>query len=58
VRVLSSDIKKNPQPNLVIFDNPNTIVKFGRHIAVAEAQCLWIIKRVFHGKVPVPDVFG
>jgi hypothetical protein len=46
--------KKKP----VVFDDLGVLVKFGPGVTVAEAQCLWMIKRVFHGKIPVPEVFG
>lgn len=58
VRALSKDYHTSPEPVPVIFQDLAVFVKFGRHINVAEAQNLWIIKRVLHDKVPVPEVFG
>lgn len=58
VRALSSDVSTSPQPQPIIFKNPNIFVKFGPYVTVAEAQCLWMIRRVFHGRIPVPEVFG
>lgn len=58
VRALSSDVATSPQPQPIIFENPNIFVKFGPYVTVAEAQCLWMIRRVFHGRIPVPEVFG
>lgn len=34
------------QPLPVRFEHLNLIVKFGPHVVIAEAQCLWVIKRV------------
>ncbi|KAE8401949.1 hypothetical protein BDV37DRAFT_285209 [Aspergillus pseudonomiae] len=58
VRALSTDIYILPQPKPIIFRNPNIFVKFGRYVTVAEAQCLWMIRQVFQGTVPVPELFG
>lgn len=58
VRALSRDVRTSPKPKPVIFENLNVLVKFGPGVTVAEAQNLWMIKRVFHDKVPVPEVFG
>ncbi|KAI9804717.1 MAG: hypothetical protein M1825_001085 [Sarcosagium campestre] len=58
VRALSPGYDKKSQPLPVRFEHLGLIVKFGRMIAVAEAQSLWVIKRVFGEKVPVPEVYG
>lgn len=58
VRALSTDICTSPQPKPIIFRNPNIFVKFGRYVTVAEAQCLWMVRRAFQGTVPVPELFG
>lgn len=58
VRALSSDVSTSPQPRPIIFEKPDVFVKFGPYVTVAEAQCLWMIRRVFHGRIPVPEVFG
>jgi hypothetical protein len=55
VRALS---QARPQPLPVRFEHLNLIVKFGPHVAIAEAQCLWVIKRVLRDEVPVPEVSG
>ena len=35
----------------MILDNLNLLVKLGPNVKVSEAQCLWMIKRVFHDQV-------
>lgn len=46
------------KPKPVIFEDMNLLVKFGPDITVTEAQNLWMIKRAFRGRVPVPEIFG
>jgi hypothetical protein len=58
VRALSGTNQARPQPPPVRFEHLNLIVKFGPHVTVAEAQCLWVIKRVLRDEVPVPEVYG
>lgn len=58
VKALSNGLYTDPQPNPVIFEDLNLLVKLGRNVKVSEAQCLWMIKRVLHDQVPVPEVFG
>jgi hypothetical protein len=58
VRALSTDIHANPQPQPVIFEECEVFVKFGPYVTVAEAQCLWMIKRTFGDEIPVPEIFG
>lgn len=58
VRALSKDIHANPQPQPVIFEESKVFVKFGPYVTIAEAQCLWMIKRTFGDEIPVPEVFG
>jgi len=58
VRALSGANQAMPQPPPVRFEHLNLIVKFGPHVAIAEAQCLWVIKRVLRDEVPVPEVYG
>lgn len=58
VKALSNGLYIDPQPNPVIFEDLNLLVKLGPNVKVSEAQCLWMIKRVFHDQVPVPEVFG
>jgi hypothetical protein len=56
VRALSRIEKFRPLP--VIMEHLNLLVKFGPQITVAEAQCLWLIRRILGDKVPVPEVYG
>jgi len=58
VRALSSAHKTHPQPTPMKFEELNLIVKFGPHVNVVEAQCLWIIRKILHDEVPVPEVYG
>lgn len=59
VRALSNGADEtHSHPPPVIFEDLNLLVKFGHYICIAEAQCLWAIKHVLHGEVPVPEVFG
>ncbi|KAE8316898.1 hypothetical protein BDV41DRAFT_573399 [Aspergillus transmontanensis] len=58
VRALSKDIDTRPQPTPIIFENLNLIAKFGLYVTIVEALNLWVIKKVFHDKVPVPELFG
>ncbi|KAK6810877.1 hypothetical protein RU639_013328 [Aspergillus parasiticus] len=58
VRALSKDIDTRPQPTPIIFENLNLIDKFGLYVTIVEALNLWMVKMVFHDKVPVPELFG
>ena len=58
VKALSNDLYTHPQPTPVVFEDLNLLVKLGCNVTVSEAQCLWMIKRVFQDQVPVPEVFG
>jgi hypothetical protein len=58
VKALSSDVHISPQPKPVIFAESKLFVKFGPYVTVAEAQCLWMINRLFGDAVPVPEIFG
>ncbi|EIT78206.1 hypothetical protein AO1008_01124 [Aspergillus oryzae 100-8] len=58
VRALSKDIDTSWQPTSIEFRNLNLIVKFGLYVAIVEALNLWMVKKVFHDKVPVPELFG
>ena len=58
VRRLSGANSLHPQPTPVVFEELNLIVKYGPHVKIAEAQCLWIIRRVLGNAVPVPEVYG
>ena len=42
----------------VPFFSLNLLVKWGRHITVAEGQCLWAIRKSLGEQVPVPEVYG
>ena len=41
-----------------MFDSLNVLVKFGYGVPVEEALNLWMVKRRFQNRVPVPEVFG
>ena len=56
VRALSG--KPSAQPDPVRFEELGLIVKFGPHVTVEEALCIWAIRRVLHDSVPVPEVYG
>lgn len=58
VRALSKDICANPRPQPIIFEESKVFVKFGPYVTIAEAQCLWMIKRAFGDEIPVPEIFG
>ena len=58
VTALSHNFSAKPQPQPVVFKKLNCLVKFGRSVTVAEAQCLWMLRRVFGDTVPVPEVYG
>ncbi|KAB8261536.1 kinase-like domain-containing protein [Aspergillus pseudonomiae] len=58
VRALSMDIGIRAHPTPIKFENLNLIVKFGPHVTTLEALNLWMIKKVFHDRVPVPELFG
>ena len=58
VRASSGRNRPTPQPPPVKFEHLDLIVKYGPHVTVAEAQCLWMIKRVLREQVPVPEVYG
>lgn len=56
VRALSK--KPGPQPDPVRFEELGLIVKFGPHVTVEEALCIWAIRSVLHDEVPVPELYG
>ncbi|KAF7942629.1 uncharacterized protein EAE97_006083 [Botrytis byssoidea] len=58
VFALSGDGPRESRPPPVIFEHLNLLVKFGRYVKIAEAQCLWIIKKDLGGEVPVPEIYG
>ncbi|TGO64614.1 hypothetical protein BCON_0006g00160 [Botryotinia convoluta] len=58
VLALSGNGQTKPQPPPVIFEHLNLLVKFGRYVTVAEAQCLWIIKKDLGDEIPVPEIYG
>ena len=58
VRTLSPTHITRPQPPPVKFEHLNLIVKFGPHVSVEEAQCLWLIRSILSREVPVPEVYG
>ncbi|KAJ6004411.1 hypothetical protein N7522_006056 [Penicillium canescens] len=58
VGALSKEIHVNPQPQPVVFKQSEAFVKFGPYVTIAEAQCLWIIRRTFGDDILVPEIFG
>lgn len=42
----------------VRFEDLKLVVKYGREITIAEALCLWAIRRLLPDQVPVPEVYG
>ena len=40
------------------FEEFGLIVKFGPHVTIEEALCLWAIRRLLHPDVPLPEVYG
>lgn len=50
--------KDDRRPPPVTFPELNLLVKYGAEITIAEGQCLWAIRRILHGAVPVPEVYG
>jgi len=58
VKALSTEYERNPQPPPIRFEQLNLLVKFGPHVKIAEAQCLWIIKKTLGDDIPVPEVYG
>jgi aminoglycoside phosphotransferase (APT) family kinase protein len=43
---------------VVRFPSLRLIVKYGRHITIAEGQCLWAMRKLLGNTVPVPEVYG
>ena len=59
VVALSVAANANPtQPPPVRFEHLSLIVKFGPYVSVAEAQCLWAIKKFLGDRVRVPEVYA
>jgi len=42
----------------VRFEDLKLVVKYGSQITIAEALCLWAIRRVLPNQVPVPEVYS
>ncbi|KAH7377535.1 kinase-like domain-containing protein [Cadophora sp. MPI-SDFR-AT-0126] len=42
----------------VRFEDLKLVVKYGRETTIAEALCLWAIRRLLPDQVPVPEVYG
>jgi hypothetical protein len=58
VRALSGTGQSMSQPPPMKFEHLNLIVKFGPHVSIGEALCLWAIESVLSDEVPVPEVYG
>lgn len=54
----SKDFKSTPRPAPVKFECLNLIIKFGPHVVIEEALCLYMVHKVLSDKVPVPEVYG
>ncbi|KKZ68403.1 hypothetical protein EMCG_00172 [[Emmonsia] crescens] len=57
-RARSPDYGKSPRPKPVKFEHLNLIVKLGPRVVLEEAICLRLLRKVFSGRVPVPEVCG
>lgn len=57
-QIMSRECATNRRHKTVIIDDMNLLVKFGYTVRVEEALNLWMVKRSFGDKVPVPEVFG
>ncbi|KAH8433372.1 uncharacterized protein LDX57_011006 [Aspergillus melleus] len=57
IRALSKN-DKSAQPKPIFIEDLNLVVKFGPFVTAVEALNLWMVRHIFHDKVPVPDVFG
>lgn len=42
----------------VRFEDLKLVVKYGSEITIAEALCLWAIRRLLPDQVPLPEVYG
>ena len=58
VRALSPASETDPRPRPVKFEHLDLLVKFGHDVAIEEAQCLWIVRRLLGQEVPVPELYG
>lgn len=58
VRALSDPGGYKAQPPPVKFERLDLLVKYGPHVSTSEAQCLWMVRRTFGGRIPVPEVYG
>lgn len=50
------DEKRRPPP--ATFLSLGLLVKYGEAITLAEGQCLWAVRQLLEGLVPVPEVYG
>lgn len=62
-KVLTEAIRQSPIPQRctplpVHFPSLGLTVKYGRNVSVSEGQCLWAIRKLLGGSVPVPEVYG
>ena len=53
VRSLGSGFKTT-----VKIEKLNMVVKFGKHVLIAEAQAQWMIRKVLDKAVPIPEIYG
>lgn len=59
VRATGADLaSRNRRHPLAFFPSLNLLVKYGHRVTIAEGQCLWAVRRICGGAVPVPEVYG
>lgn len=42
----------------IMFPHLGLLVKWGRHITIAEGQCMWACRHLLSGIIPVPEIYG
>ncbi|KAF2111177.1 kinase-like domain-containing protein [Lophiotrema nucula] len=40
------------------YEDVGLVVKYGPSVSIAEAICLWVVRKVLQNQVPVPEVYG
>ncbi len=49
---------RRPTLNPVLLEELDLVVKYGKDILIAEAQCLWYFSRHMRDDVPTPELYG
>ncbi|KAE8153130.1 phosphotransferase enzyme family protein [Aspergillus avenaceus] len=57
-RTTRSMVAPYVRPPPVIFEEMGLFVKWGSSIQVSEAQCLYAVRQLLKGDIPVPEVYG